>query len=596
MRFAILAFLILAGALPASAADPVAVIRITATYPGTDARTIDETVLSPLYRQINGVEGITRIESEARNDGTGILTVHFAPKTDPNLAEVQIHNRVNLALPTIPEPCRKLGISVRKLPAGPPTFWLALTSVDPNHDEKDLKNFALIYLKPEFARIPGVADVRVVGVGEPGVRVWVKPDRLRAYNQTAGDVVEALRRQNRGTAAGAIGGPALQHTVTASGRLTKVEQFADVILRANPNGEVLRVKDVARVELGTATGGFTHVNGRPAALIAVTAWPGRVTAERFYKSEGVGELPPGISFEVVTDRAADHLVAVEVRLPNSASLDRTEKVIKRAADLIRGLPGKPGTVAVVEGREPNAATIFVKVRAKGGPTAADVDKALAGMSGAAIRVGDVPPGEEAFPVRIALTDPGELTSPGERGDERFREVPERVLARLVKDKNVAEPAAFPVLSAPQRVADIDRDKCAQRGVELNDVFTTLQASLGGVHATDFHKFGRMFRVTVQTEPQFAQHIDDLGELSVRNAQGEMVFLSALVKIQKSSGPTAVVRVNGYRAIIITAAPAAGETPAAAAARCVKLAREVLPRGYRVHDTSPGAQPRPSIHP
>ena len=129
----------------------------------------------------------------------------------------------------------------------------------------------MVYLKNELARIPGgVADVRVVGVGEFAVRVLLKPDRLAAYKVTASDVVDALRRQNEQVAAGSVGG-ALRYTVTASGRLTNTDQLANVILRANPDGEALRLRDVGLVETGSTADGVSRVNGKPAALIEVTA-------------------------------------------------------------------------------------------------------------------------------------------------------------------------------------------------------------------------------------------------------------------------------------------------------------------------------------
>ena len=131
--------------------------------------------------------------------------------------------------------------------------------------------------------------------------------------------------------------------------------------------------------------------------------------------------------------------------------------------------------------------------------------------------------------------------------------------------------------------DVDRDKCAQSQVVLNDLFTTLQVTLGGVQATEFNLFGQSWPVTVQTDPQFARQIDDLDHLFVRSDRGELVPLATLIKFRKTLVPSAVVRVNGQRAVIVTAAPAAGKTPAEAAALCVKLAQEVLPRGYRVKD-------------
>jgi multidrug efflux pump subunit AcrB len=583
MRFAISAVLILACALPAAADTPVGVIRVSATYPGADARTVDETVLIPLFEQINGVEGATRIESEARNDGTGTLTVYFEPKTDLNLAQMLVQNRASLAVPVIPEPCRRLGISVRKLPAGSSRFWLILTSADKDHDAAFLTLYATVHLKDELARIPGVADVRVVGAGEPGVRVWVNPDRLAAYRVTTGDVVESLRRQNAGgAAAGGVGEGAVRSTVTATGRLTDIDQFASAILRAGPSGEVLRLRDVARIEFGPAAGGFARFNGKPAALIAITAWPGRVTLERLLKIEAADNLPPGVRLDLVADQPIDRLLEVALRLPDSTALERTEKVVGRATELIRGLPGEPETTAFAESRSPNTATIFVKVPAKGGPTAAEIEKMLAGIPDATIRVGEVPPGGEAFPVRFALT------APGERDLDQLPEVADRVVAQLMRDQGVAHPAAFPGPAASYFAVSVDRDKCAVRGVELDDVFTTLQTALGGVHATDFSKFGKTWQVSVQTEPKFIRRIEDLTQLRARSAAGELIPLERVLTVRKALAPPALVRVNGHRAVIVTAAPSAGKTPAESATQCVKLTQEVLPRGYRVKDLT-GAQ-------
>ncbi len=139
---------------------------------------------------------------------------------------------------------------------------------------------------------------------------------------------------------------------------------------------MLRLKDVARVEFGAPKSGFTLVDGKPAALIAITAWPGRVTADQFRQADVVEDLPPGVRFDVVADRSADRFLSVEVQLPPGSALGLTEPRVAQATELIRGLPGNPGTFGFTEGREPNAATIFVKVRTKGGPTAAEVGKAL----------------------------------------------------------------------------------------------------------------------------------------------------------------------------------------------------------------------------
>jgi multidrug efflux pump subunit AcrB len=348
---------------------------------------------------------------------------------------------------------------------------------------------------------------------------------------------------------------------------------------------LLRVKDVAKVELGSTTGGsassgLAYVNGKPAALIAITAWPGRVTADKLSKIEAIDDMPPGMRFDIAADLAADRLMEVEVRVPVSTLL---EQKVEQATALIHTLPGKLDTVAFAKGHRSDTATILVRLPAKGGPTIADVNKALDSLTGAAVRVGVVQPGGEAFPVRLALT------GPLEGDDEALREVTSRVVAKLVKDPGVAEPGVYPEQPEPHLAVKIDRDKCAQALVELEDVFTTLQVSLGGVHATNVSKFGRMLPVTVQAQPQYARSVEDLEMLFVRNDRGEMVPLTKFATIKKTLAPPTIVRVNGRRAVIVTAAPAAGKTPAETATRCVKLAQECLPRGYRVKDLTDPAR-------
>jgi multidrug efflux pump subunit AcrB len=443
-------------------------------------------------------------------------------------------------------------------------------------------NYANIYLKNEFARVPGVADVRVIGLGETAFRVFVNPDRMRAYKLGAGDLIDALRKNAEVSAGGSIGTKERRYTVMTSGRLTKLEQFENVVLRANPEGEVLRLKDVAKVEFSATTSGFARVNGKPAALIAVSAWPGRVSADKFYKAEALAELPPGMSFDVVADRSADRFLTVDVLMPY-LPIERIEKAVAQATDSISALPGKPNTVAFAEGREPTATTILIKTPANGGPTVADVQKALADIPDLASRIDVAPPGRDAFPIRIALMDPRELLDASEPNQLRFNEVLDRVVTGLLKDNSIDHSMILYSPDIPKYAIDVDRDKCAMRGVQLDELSSTLQMVLEGVHATDFHKYGQAWKVIVQAAPQYTRFKEDLENLFVRNDRGDMVPLVAVVKIRRAQSPAEVFRVNGYRAAIITAAPAGGKTPAEAAARCVKLAQEILPKGYRVMD-------------
>ncbi len=179
------------------------VIRVTASYPGANSLTVRDTVAAPIEQQVSGVEDMTVMESECRDDGTYTLIVRFKPKTDMAIAQVLVQNRVALAQPVLPELVQRTGIVVRKgqFDSFPP-LWVAVTSPDAKYDIVYLQNFANLNVKDEIARLGGVADVRMVGTSESTLRVWLDPQKLAAHNLTAKDVVAAMEKQNMQVAAG----------------------------------------------------------------------------------------------------------------------------------------------------------------------------------------------------------------------------------------------------------------------------------------------------------------------------------------------------------------------------------------------------------
>src|SRR5690349_14903342 len=232
-------------------------IVVMATYPGANARTIAETVASPLEQAVNGVENALYMASQAASDGTMTLTVTFALGTDVDKAQVQVQNRVAQALPRLPEEVRRLGVTTTK--QSPDLTMVAhLVSPDGRYDEIYLRNFALLQVKDELARIPGVGDVEVFPVGEFAMRVWLDPDKLAARGLVASDVVAAIRAQNTQVAAGAIGQPpvagvsAFETQLTTQGRLISEEEFEKIIVKVGPEGQKLHLSDVARVQLGSS--------------------------------------------------------------------------------------------------------------------------------------------------------------------------------------------------------------------------------------------------------------------------------------------------------------------------------------------------------
>lgn len=269
-------------ALPISRYPDIAppTVEISAVYPGADARTISETVATPIEQEVNGVEGMIYMSSVASNDGRMVLTVTFEPGTDLNIANVLVQNRVAVAEARLPEAVKRQGVTVKKVSAAV-IMYVSLFSPNGTYDDQYLSNFTWQRLKDELARVKGVGNVSIFGAGQLAMRVWLNPEKLSSYNLAAGDVVDAIRKQNVQVAGGRIGADpspkdtAYTYTVNVRGRLSEVSEFEDIIVKTGDDGSFLRVKDVARVELGAS--GYdisSQQNGRPSATLAVYQIPG----------------------------------------------------------------------------------------------------------------------------------------------------------------------------------------------------------------------------------------------------------------------------------------------------------------------------------
>ncbi len=255
-------------------------VTITATYPGAAAETVAETVAAPIEQEINGVDGMLYQSSQSTGDGRVTITVTFKPGTDLDAAQVLVQNRVAIATPRLPQEVQRLGIVTKKTT---PDFLMVVNLVSPKRslDTQYLSNYALTQVKDRLARIEGVGDVQLFGARDYAMRVWIDPGRAAALDLTAGDIVQALRAQNVQVAAGTLGQPpygqgnAFQLNVETQGRLTEPGQFADVVIRTDADGRQVRVRDVARVELGAADYSTnTYLSGEPTVLLGVFQRPG----------------------------------------------------------------------------------------------------------------------------------------------------------------------------------------------------------------------------------------------------------------------------------------------------------------------------------
>lgn len=289
---------------------PTVVVR--ANFPGANPKVIGETVAAPLEQAITGVENMLYMSSQSTADGKITLTITFALGTDLDNAQVQVQNRVTRTEPKLPEEVTRIGITVDK--ASPDlTMVVHLTSPDKRYDMLYLSNYALLNIKDELARLGGVGDVQLFGMGDYSLRVWLDPNKTASRNLTATDVVSAIREQNRQVAAGALGAPpapnatAFQLSVNTQGRLVTEEEFENIIIRAGDNGEITRLKDIARVELGSSQYALRSLlNNQPAVAIPIFQRPGSNAIDisnevRAKMAELKQNFPEGMDFDIVYD-------------------------------------------------------------------------------------------------------------------------------------------------------------------------------------------------------------------------------------------------------------------------------------------------------
>ncbi|MHC4351004.1 MAG: efflux RND transporter permease subunit, partial [Planctomycetota bacterium] len=255
-------------------------VEVEATYPGASAEVIAETVAAPIEEEVNGVEDMIYMSSKSSDDGKMTLTVSFEVGTDIDMATVLVQNRVTVAEPLLPEEVKREGVTVKKKSTNI-VLMVNLFSPDGLYDEIYQSNYINTQIKDVLSRVPGVGEVMVFGAKDFGMRVWLDPELLKARKLTTNDVVDAIREQNVQVAAGQIGAPPspagqeFQYTVNAMGRLSDVEQFENIILKVGAEGEIVRVRDVARVELGAqAYNWYVQLNGKPSIAMGIYQLPG----------------------------------------------------------------------------------------------------------------------------------------------------------------------------------------------------------------------------------------------------------------------------------------------------------------------------------
>jgi HAE1 family hydrophobic/amphiphilic exporter-1 len=310
-------------------------IQVTATYPGADAQTLEQSVATPIEQQLSGVDNMNYMYSTNANNGQTQITVDFDVKTDPNIDQVLTQLRVAQATSQLPPEVNTAGVTVQKSFSAP-LMLVDLYSPNSSYDNVFLANYAYINLVDQLTRVPGIAKVLVFGAGQYAMRVWVDPDKLAKLQVTVPQIIQAIQIQNTVNPAGKIGGePVPQgqqftYTVRAQGRLISAEEFGEIIIRANPDGSNLRLKDVGRVELGAQTYDVVgRYNGKPSAIMALYQLPG---ANAVQAAAGVRQQMEVLKKRFPAD--LDYKIGLDTTLAVSAGIKEIVKTLFEALLLV----------------------------------------------------------------------------------------------------------------------------------------------------------------------------------------------------------------------------------------------------------------------
>ena len=575
-----------------SSANSETNICVEATYPGAKAQTVLDLVAKPIEEQVNGVEGMSHMSSQCTNDGVYVLNVSFPRRTDTDIAQVLVQNRVSLALPSLPTFVQNHGITVkRKSPHL--AMMVSLISPDGRYDGTYLSNFATIQIKDELGRLPGVAEVVTFGKRDYGMRVWLDLDKLAASDVAAADVIKALEQQNLQVAAGVGKDAGFQFEINNLGRLVEPDQLGNVIVKAGPEGKIIRVRDLARVEMASSGAeSRAAVDGKPAVLLAIYPLPGtnlQLTSDAVKsKMTELGALfPEGIDYQIHCDLTgnledpgnspASEYLRIDLLLPDGASKERIFGALEHCSNILQQVPevrhvlvmtenpfelprNDPSVLAVL--KTENRGQVAQRIRARLQEELKQAAIRLCNPSG----IAGVP--IDRYPLSLAILDRG-------GPPEKLQPFAEKLIDRLRQSGKLTD-VGFGASrrNSLQLSIEIDREKAAAAGVSVQEIQRTLSTLAGETYANDFNLFGRNWPLTIQVGAELAKLEDKMKEAKVRGDQGQLLPLSQFGTVGQKLAPTVIDRLDMYPSIMITANPEAGTSLDDARQLCETLAAEV----------------------
>jgi multidrug efflux pump subunit AcrB len=551
------------------------VVKISASYPGASAVTVSQAVATPIEQELNGTPGMLYMESSSSNSGGFSATVTFDISADPDLAAVEIQNRIKLAESRLPAEVIQNGISVEKQ-APSQLMTLCLTSDDPKFDEIYLSNFATLNVQDLLRRIPGVGRISNIGSRYYAMQIWADPAKLANFGLTVQDLQNALKDQNRESAAGVLGqqpvsGVDITVPITAQGRLSSASQFEEIVLRANPDGSLVRLRDVARVSLEASSYSTeSGINGGNAAILGIYMLPGANAMEVAQNvKEAMKEIsksfPEGMEYNFPFDMTTyisqsihevyktlfEALVLVIIVVFLSLQSWRATLIPVVAVPI--SLIGTFGFMLIF-GFSLNMLTLLGLVLAIG----IVVDDAIVVVENVEHALSDIPGAFTEFSQPIQMRFNELMT--GVRSDVAVKIFGEDIdmlvskgeeVVQLINGiEGVSDVKAERVAGLPQITIRYNKDKLALYGLKIGDLNKVVRMGFAGETAGVVYEGEKRFDLVVRLDNDSRKDIENLKALFVTLPSGNQIPLEQIADVKYEDGPMQISRENGKRRIVV----------------------------------------------